>query len=192
MSVVKDSKSAIKRELTHHLPGVDAILTSGGAWGSEADLVVGTLDELGWQEIFHHVRMGPGKGIAFGLWEGKPVFCLPGGPASNEMAFLQLALPGVLRMSGENRHPLQAVSARITENLSGRHPAWTEFKDATLSCDSEGNYTVKLYRNRSRLQAIAGANCLVCIPEGTESVNLGEVVPVQVLAPRLEDIRVER
>ncbi len=190
-SVVKDSKSAIKQELMNHLPGVDAIITSGGAWGSDRELVVGALDELGWQEIFHHVRMGPGKGIAFGLWEGRPVFCLPGGPASNEMAFLQIALPGILRMGGENSHPLQTVSARLTEELRGRHRAWTEFKDATLSCDSEGNYTVRLYRNRSRLQAIASASCLVCIPEGTECVNLGEVVPVQILAPRLEDIRVE-
>lgn len=187
-SVVRDNKDAIKQELLNHLPGADAILTSGGAWGSEHDLVVGTLDEMGWQEMFHHVRMGPGKGIAFGLLGGKPVFCLPGGPASNEMAFLQLALPGILRMGGENRHPLQTVSARLTETLQGRHRAWTEFKDATLSCDSEGNYIVKLYRNRSRLQAIANATCLVCIPEGTESLNLGEIVTVQILAPHLEDI----
>ena len=187
-SVVKDNEEAIKKELLDKLPGVDTILTSGGAWGSERDLVIGVLDSLGWQEIFHHVRMGPGKGIAFGLWQNKPVFCLPGGPASNEMAFLQLALPGIMRMSGDNRHPLPTVSARLTENLEGRNQAWTEFKDATLSRDSNTNYTVKLYRNRSRLQAIASANSLVCIPEGTESLNAGDIIPVQVLASRLEDI----
>jgi molybdopterin molybdotransferase len=186
-SVVKDDEDAIKRELQSHLPNADAILTSGGAWGSERDLVVGVLDRLGWRLVFHHVRMGPGKGIAFGLWEGKPVFCLPGGPASNEMSFLQLALPGILRMSGDDRHPLRTVSARLTENVRGRHREWTEFNDATLSCDSGGNYTVKLYRNRSRLQAIARANCLICIPEGTESLDSGEIVPVQILAPHLWD-----
>jgi molybdopterin molybdotransferase len=187
-SVVKDSEGAIKRELQRHLPGVDVILTSGGAWGSERDLVIGSLARLGWRELFHHVRMGPGKGIAFGLWEGKPVFCLPGGPASNEMAFLQLALPGVLRMGGDTRHPLPTVTARLTEDLKSRHRAWTEFKDATLSGDAAGNYRVELYRNRSRLQAIAGANSLICIPEGTESLRSGAVVPVQLLAPRLDDI----
>jgi len=187
-SVVTDNEEAIKQELLKHLPGVDAILTSGGAWGSERDLVVGVLAELGWQQIFHHVRMGPGKGIAFGLWEGKPVFCLPGGPASNEMAFLQLALPGLLRIAGDTRHPLQTVFARLKENLRSRHRAWTEFKDATLSCDSEGNYTVELYHNRSRLQSIASATCLVCIPEGAESLNSGDIVPVQILAARLQDI----
>jgi molybdopterin molybdotransferase len=189
LAVVKDDKKAIERKLLKHRPGVDVILTSGGAWGSERDLVVGVLDALGWQKIFHHVRMGPGKGVAFGIWEGKPVFCLPGGPASNEMAFLQFALPGITRMGGEKRHPLQSVSARLTETLTGRHRAWTEFKDATLSCDSEGNYTVKPYIHRSRLQAIARANCLICIPEGCESLNRGQVIPVQVLVPYLVGIR---
>jgi molybdopterin molybdotransferase len=187
-SVVKDNEKAIGRELLKYLPRIDVILTSGGAWGSERDLVIGSLNKLGWREIFHHVRMGPGKGIAFGLWEGKPVFCLPGGPASNEMAFLQLALPGILRMGGDEKHPLQSVLARLTEDIKSRHRAWTEFKDAVLSRDTSGNYTVNLYRNRSRLQAIASANSLICIPEGEESLSSGEVVPVQILAPRLDDV----
>ena len=187
-SVVSDNDEEIKRELKRHLPDVDVVLTSGGAWGSERDMVVGSLNELGWKEIFHHVRMGPGKGIAFGLWEGKPVFCLPGGPASNEMAFLQLALPGVLRMSGDTRHPLQTVFAVLSESVPARHKAWTEFKDAVLTRDGDGNYAVGLYRNRSRLQAIASANGLICVPEGAESLKSGEIVPVQILMPRLDEL----
>ncbi len=187
-SVVRDNEKAIKQELVRCLPGVDVVMTSGGAWGSERDLVIGSLDKLGWQELFHHVRMGPGKGIAFGLYEGKPVFCLPGGPASNEMAFIQLALPGILRLGGDSRQPLQTVPARLSENIKSRHRAWTEFKDAVLSRDAGGLYTVSLYRHRSRLQAIASANSLVCIPEGVASLSAGDVIPVQVLAHRLDDI----
>lgn len=187
-SVVHDDEAAIKLELKKYFKNADVILTSGGAWGSERDLVIGVLNKLGWKELFHHVRMGPGKGIAFGLWEGKPVFCLPGGPASNEMAFIQLALPGVLRMSGDTRHPLQTVTAVLLENVKGRHPAWTEFKDAVLERNSSGNYSVKLYKHRSRLQAIASANSLICKPEGALSLNSGEVIQVQVLAPCVDDV----
>lgn len=187
-SVVPDDKAAIQRELAQHIEEADVVLTSGGAWGSERDLVVAALGELGWEPVFHHVRMGPGKGIAFGRWRGKPVFCLPGGPASNEMAFLQLALPGILRMSGDTRHPLQTVPARLTEDVPARHRAWTEFKDATLARDDSGDYTVSLYRHRSRLQAIASAHGLVCVPEGTDGLRAGRVVPVQVLSPRLDDL----
>ncbi len=182
-SIARDKEAAIKRELLKRIKDVDVIITSGGAWGSERDLVIGVLNGLGWREIFHHVRLGPGKGIAFGIWENKPVFCLPGGPASNEMAFIQLALPGILRISGDARHPLPTVTARLKENVKGRHPAWTEFKDAVLLRDSKGGCSVRLYKHRSRLQAIASANGLICIPEGVNSLSAGEVVPVQVLAP---------
>ena len=76
-------------------------LTSGGAWGSEKDLILQVLETLNWTGIYHRVRMGPGKPVGFGLLEGKPFFVLPGGPPSNEMAFLQLALPALLKMKGD-------------------------------------------------------------------------------------------
>jgi len=180
-SVVPDHEGSIQQELERCLPGVDAVLTSGGAWGSERDLVVGVMDKLGWRKIFHHVRMGPGKGTAFGLWRNVPVFCLPGGPASNETAFLQLALPALSRMGGATAHPLPIVHARLTEDVKGRHRAWTEFKDAVITRDDGGHYTVSPYKKRSRLQAIAHASGLLCIPEGTESLRRGESLPVQIL-----------
>jgi molybdopterin biosynthesis enzyme len=69
------------------------------------------------------------------------------------------------------------------EDVKGRHTAWTEFKDAVLSRDKKGNYSVRLYKNRSRLQAIASANSLIRIPEGVSSLNKGASITVQLLAP---------
>jgi molybdopterin molybdotransferase len=181
--IVGDSRDAIRREMVRRLPEVDAVITSGGAWVSERDLVAGVLDELGWKKVFHHVRMGPGKGIVFGILEGKPVFCLPGGPASNEMAFLQFALPGILRMAGQAGPPLPTVPARLTKDLGSRHRDWTEFRDAMLDREADGTYSVKPYHGKSRLQAIARADCLICIPEGVDSLHEGDTIPVQVLMP---------
>jgi molybdopterin biosynthesis enzyme len=69
-----------------------------------------------------------------------------------------------------------------------RNRAWTEFKEAILFQDPEGNYQVKLYGERSRLQAIARAQGLVCIPEGVDSLKSSQIVPVQVLVPRLDGL----
>jgi len=52
------------------------------------------------------------------------------------------------------------------------------------------NYQAKLYGKKSRLQAIARAHGLVCIPEGVASLKSQEIVPVQLLAPRLEGMGV--
>ena len=184
--IVADDAGAIQQELQRHLSVNDAVFTSGGAWGSERDLAIGVLDSLGWRKIFHYLRMGPGKGTAFGMFEDKPVFCLPGGPLSNEMAFLQLALPALLRMSGETRHPLPTVFARLSEEVKSRHRAWTEFKDAVVTRTPAGSYIAAPYKSGSRLKSIAGAGGLICIPEGQDSLPRGAFVPVQLLTPRPE------
>jgi molybdopterin biosynthesis enzyme len=84
-------------------------------------------------------------------------------------------------MAGDRRPPLSIIPARLAEYLASRNRRWTEFKNATISADIEGCHTVRLYRSRSRLQAIAGSNGLICIPEGTNCLSSGTVVPVQLL-----------
>jgi molybdopterin molybdotransferase len=187
-SVVADNEDAILQEMQKHSRNVDAVLTIGGTLDTRRRFVIAALNKLGWQELFNQVRMEPGEKIVFGVWENLPVFCLPGDPAGNRMAFLQLALPALLRMSGETRHPLQTVPARLTEEVKGRYNNWTDFKDASISLDAGGCYTAALYKNRSSLQTIAGAGGLICIPEGKETLRSGEVVPVQLLASRLDDL----
>ncbi|MDD4924533.1 MAG: molybdopterin molybdotransferase MoeA [Dehalococcoidales bacterium] len=189
--VVKDDRAAIRCKMEDLFTAVDVILTSGGAWGSERDLTVGILDEFKWHKKFSNVRMGPGKGVSFGLWNNKPVFCLPGGPASNEMAFLQLALPGILRMEGQKRHPLPTVFAKLTKDVTSRHRDWAEFKSAVLAYKN-GEYQVTPYQNRSRLQSIANATCFICIPEGFDVLSGGDTIEVQLLTPSLGGLSIVR
>jgi molybdopterin molybdotransferase len=182
-SVTRDNSEAIERELKGSISAADLIITSGGAWGSERDLIVKVLDGLGWQKLFNHVRLGPGKGVAFGIWEGKPVFCLPGGPPSNEMAFLQLALPGIALLTGQTNPPLLTVSARLTEDLKRRHVAWTEYKKAKLVRELDGSFTVTPFFEVSRLKHMAESKALICIPEGIEALYRDQIITVQVTLP---------
>lgn len=181
--VLPDRRERLLRELPALLEPADALLTSGGAWGSERDLVLQVLEELGWRKVFHRVRLGPGKAVGFGLLKDKPVFCLPGGPPSNEMAFLQLALPGVLRMSGRRGSPFPAVEARLTEPVTGREADWTQIRRGRLHQDAEGTLRVAPYRPPSRLQSMALADCLIHLPEGVVRLAAGDKVRVQLLSP---------
>ncbi|MBW2146497.1 MAG: molybdopterin molybdotransferase MoeA [Deltaproteobacteria bacterium] len=183
VQVVRDDTAAIRQALLHFYASADTILTSGGAWGSERDFIVRLLDGLGWNKVFHRVRIGPGKGIAFGLWEGKPVFCLPGGPPSNEIAFLQLALPGILRMAGYSGPPFATISARLIVDLEARSADWTQFVHARLSMDLKDGLQVTPHRPKSRLESIAAATCLITIPEGEVRLEAGQMIPVQLIAP---------
>jgi molybdopterin molybdotransferase len=183
MKVLPDRRDVLIRELPPFLDQADVLLTSGGAWGSERDLVIQVLDELGWRKVFHRVRLGPGKAVGFGLLGSKPVFCLPGGPPSNEMAFLQLALPGVLRLMGRNGPPFPVVEARLTEPLKGREIDWTQIRRGRIEQAADGSLRVTPYRPPSRLQSMALADCLIELPEGVERLEAGGKVRVQLLSP---------
>ena len=182
LAILPDRRDDLRQELPRAIVGHDALLTSGGAWGSERDLVVGVLEELGWKRVFHRVRMGPGKAVGFGLLEGRPVFCLPGGPPSNELAFLQLALPGVLRLAGWQGSPFPSLTARLTEPVKGRDIDWTQFMRGRLHRQTDGGFRVTPYHPRSRLESMALADCLIEVPEGVEGLEAGERASVQILS----------
>lgn len=174
-----DVVSAIRQQMGH----ADVFISSGGIWGSEKDLMLKVLESLNWKGIYHRVRMGPGKAVAFGFLENKPFFCLPGGPPSNEMAFLQIALPGVLKMRGHLRPRFPVVTARLAETVSGVGH-WTQFIHAEVKKEA-AELVVMPLQQKSRLQTMAGKNALICIPEGTEVLDAGSLIEVQLLDTRV-------
>jgi molybdopterin molybdotransferase len=178
--VVRDDAKLIREKLLTCLQGYDAILTSGGAWSGERDLVVRLLDELGWEKIYHRVRIGPGKAVAFGLFDGKPVFCLPGGPPSNHMAFLQLGLPGLMKMSGVREAGLPVRRMRLAESVSGQVD-WTQFVHGRLEETSDLLLFYPL-NAPSRLQMMSAADAILKIPEGQSHLEKGQVIEGQILS----------
>ncbi|MGQ9490238.1 MAG: molybdopterin molybdotransferase MoeA [Anaerolineae bacterium] len=174
-----DNPAALTTALLDALAKNDAVITSGGAWSGEHDLVAGTLDRLGWRKIYHRVRLGPGKGAGFGLWQGKPVFILPGGPASNQMAFLQLALPGLHRLMGRHPSGLPVCPARLAAAISGQRD-WTQFVEGRFEWRNRELWIVPA-QGPSRLRSMASCEGYIKIPEGTETLEAGAQVLVQVL-----------
>jgi molybdopterin molybdotransferase len=179
VSVVKDDPELIERALLDAVDGHDAVLTSGGAWGGERDLVVRLLDKMGWQKVFHRVKMGPGKAVGFGLLRGKPVFCLPGGPPSNQMAFMQIALPGLLKLSGHARPGLPKIAVTLAEGVRAQED-WTQFLDGRFR-SAGGDILFHPFRMASRLQSMASSEGILEVSEGVGEIRRGSRVWVQAL-----------
>jgi molybdopterin molybdotransferase len=179
VSVIKDEAKAIREHLFEAVATQDAILTSGGAWRGDRDLVVKVLDQLGWQKIYHRVKIGPGKAVGFGMWQGKPVFCLPGGPPSNQMAFIQLGLPGLQKLAGCRRVGLSQVWATLAQPVRGQED-WTQFLEGQFE-DTAAGLLFRPVKQLSRLQTMATTEGLLAIPEGTAQLPAGAKVQVQLL-----------
>jgi molybdopterin molybdotransferase len=176
--VLPDEVTKIRQGLAASLKECDAILTSGGAWKGDRDLVVHLLDELGWEKIYHRVRMGPGKAVGFGLMEKKPIFCLPGGPPSNHIAFLELALPGLQRLSGWAKLRLPEVPAEMVETVKGQTD-WTQFIHGRLELRDQTLVFIPTWKEASRLSSMADSNAVVMIPEGETQLMAGKQVIAQ-------------
>ncbi len=178
--VVGDALKEIRRTLEQTIAQVDVVVTSGGAWTGDKDLVVQALEDLGWQEIYHGIHMTPGKGTGFGLLHEKPVFMLPGGPSASLMGFLQLVLPGLLTMAGYGFSELPEINVQLGSELHGRHREWTQCIFGTLERRKSG-YLFQPLLTRSRLLSMAEAEAIVRIPEGQTRLAAGTVVKAQII-----------
>ncbi len=183
MDVVKDDFEAMHRVIGQQLATADAIVTSGGAWTGDRDLVAKVLNSLGWQQVFHRIRIGPGKAVGFGMLKEKPVFILPGGPPSNLMGFLQIALPGLLKLAGHRHTGLPKANVRLATELRGRYADWTQFVFGTLERDGD-TPVFQAKKDKSRLRSMAEAQAVVAIPEGQTVLPAGRIVPAQILDER--------
>jgi molybdopterin molybdotransferase len=180
VEIVRDDAKLISVALKNMSNETDAVITSGGAWTGDYDMVSRVLHDLGWKEVFHRIRIGPGKAVGFGILDQKPVFILPGGPPSNLMGFLQIALPGLLALAGYTHSGLPVTNARLASNIDEGKADWTDFFFGTL----EYNDDLPIFspmKKRSRLSSIARADAIAVVPEGMESLLAGAVIPVQLL-----------
>lgn len=181
LAIAKDDYTALCDTLKLISGETDAVLTSGGAWTGEHDLMAQVLAELGWQKVFHRIRMGPGKAVGFGLLDKKPVFILAGGPSSNLMGYLQIALPGLLALSGHANPGLPRIKARLAIDIRGGKPDWTDFFYGIIEQDGDRLPMFYPKEKRARLTSIAEATAVAAIPEGQDCLMAGSIIDVQLL-----------
>ncbi len=175
LDIVKDNQVDLEHCLQNAVETHDAIITSGGAWTGDKDLVARSFESLGWEKHYHRVRLGPGKAAGFGLLTQKPVFILPGGPPSNLVAFLMLALPGLLKLSGYQLPELPKIKVRLKQPIRSQN-GWAHAEFGRLENSDSGMIFDPIGKSGSRLKSMADADALLLIPEGKSQLNKDESV----------------
>ncbi len=175
--IVRDNYAGLMDMINNLLPRFDIIITSGGLLAGDRDLVLPVMEELGTEYLFQRVKMGPGKGVCLGICRGRTIFNLPGGPPSNYLAFMLLALPGVLRLAGRSAPFRPVLRAGLRGEIRGRR-AWTQFSFAQKRWEENGRLSVIPCDPGSRLMKIAMSDCVVEVPEGTELLKKGQQVRI--------------
>jgi molybdopterin molybdotransferase len=167
----------------------DILLVSGGVSAGDLDLVPGTLAACGVEQVFHKVRLKPGKPVWFGILRRPAgesstlVFGLPGNPASSLVCFELFVRPALQILAG--RPPGTWHRRRIEARLIATAKAPPD-RPAYVPCRlvqerSEWLADPLPWTGSSDLVGLAVADGLLALPAGAGVLEAGAGVEVVVL-----------
>jgi molybdopterin molybdotransferase len=94
-----DNRDHLRTILDKAAEHCDVILSSGGASAGDEDHMSALLKDTGSFALWR-IAMKPGRPLAMGQWQGKPVFGLPGNPVAAMVCALVFAAPALRVMAG--------------------------------------------------------------------------------------------
>ena len=181
--IVRDTAADLRGALGEAAAGADVIVTSGGVSVGDHDYVKPVVDELGTMD-FWSIAIRPGRPLAFGEIDGRPIFGLPGNPVSSLLGFELFVRPALLRMGGRRLLHRPRVTARCTEPID-TPPGLRFFARGVYDPETNSVRTTGP-QGSGILRSMALANCFIDVPETTDHVSPGEAVVV-ILTDRPED-----
>ncbi len=169
---VGDDRAALRGRLDAAAARTDVILTSGGASAGDEDHVSALLTETGTVEVWR-IAIKPGRPLALGLWQGVPVFGLPGNPVAAFVCTLVFAEPAFRLLAGGGwRLPAGfTVPAAFSKS---KKPGRREYLRARLNAD--GAAEVFKSEGSGRISGLAWADGLVEIGDGAREIGPGDPV----------------
>ena len=123
--------------------------------------------------LVHGIAIAPGKPTIIGRIRGKPVFGLPGHPASAFVVLIAIVRPLIDRMLGIPR-PLQRMErATIAVNIPSQRG-----REEYVRVILENGVATPLFGKSGLLNTLIRSNGLIRIPAGAEGLEQGSVVEV--------------
>jgi molybdopterin molybdotransferase len=186
LGIARDDRDELRRLVERGL-AADVLVLSGGVSAGILDLVPEVLAELGVGQVFHKVRLKPGKPLWFGALppqaprqQATLVFGLPGNPVSSLVCFELFVRFAIDRLSGRESSS-RLRTARLGAPFAHRGDRPT-YHPGQLSEDGVKPTALPLaWRGSADLRTLAEANCLICFPAGDREYATGESVTARML-----------
>jgi molybdopterin molybdotransferase len=166
--------------------GMDVLTLSGGVSAGKRDLVPGILGELGVTQLFHKIKMKPGKPLLFGITAGDAskrtlVFALPGNPVASLVCFELFVRPALRKLMALPPGPA-FVQATLTKDYSYRADRPTYHPARLIRTDAAWTVEMVPWFGSPDLRGVLSANAFAQLPDGDHVHRAGS---------RLNVLRVE-
>ncbi len=168
---VADDRTALRGRLDMAAGQADVILTSGGASAGDEDHVSALLNEAGAMALWR-IAIKPGRPLALGMWNGTPVFGLPGNPVAAMVCTLVFGAPALAQMAGADWAEPQGFDLPAAFEKR-KKPGRREYLRARVR---DGRVEVFASEGSGRISGLAWADGLVELPDGALHVRPGDPV----------------
>jgi len=185
MGIVQDETKRMETALRKALNAADVVITSGGVSVGPTDIIPKILDTLGKPGVVvYGVAIRPGKPTTIAVISKKPVFSLPGHPASALLIFHLFARPILLRMAGRKEETAFTVSAVTSERLFPSRGRRT-YVTVTLKRDKSGRIVASPVPTglSGAITTLAKADGFLVIHESRQFIEKGQRVEVELFKP---------
>jgi len=181
LSLVTDTREALRAALARGVAECDMVLASGGTSVGAEDLIPEMIDALGPPGVLvHGLSVKPGRPLVIGLAGEVPVFGLPGHPTSALVIFREVVAPLLRPAAASLPDAFPTVPARLARNLpsqAGRE----DFVRVRLE-RREGEWrAVPVLGPSALISSLVQADGIIRVPAEAEGLYAGEMVEVELL-----------
>jgi len=188
LGIARDETDELRRLMSDGLEN-DVLVISGGVSAGVLDLVPRALADLGVRQVFHKVRLKPGKPLWFGVAHSTLpiphsalVFGLPGNPVSSLVCFELFVKPAIARIAGRHWEPPHVTqSAKLTREFQHRGDRPTYHPARLVFSLNERLAEPLAWHGSSDIRGFVGANALIVFPAGDRRYQPSETVEVLML-----------
>jgi molybdopterin molybdotransferase len=182
LGIVRDERHELRGRIQEGL-SCDVLLLSGGVSAGTLDLVPSVLTELGVEQVFHKIRMKPGKPLWFGVLDSPDQSCLvlglPGNPVSSMVCFESFGRPMLGVMAGRTPQGRRNQQAILTQDIAIRGDRPTYFPSTLVRASDGLTVTPVAWGGSADLRSTALANGVACLEPKPAGYQVGDLVPVQ-------------
>jgi len=195
LGIARDNRPHLRERIAAGLQH-DVLLLSGGVSAGQLDLVPSELTGAGVRQVFHKVRIKPGKPIWFGTLQNKSgvksdseihspdsrnsclVFGLPGNPVSSMVCFELFVRTAVRQLRGEQTVEPQRISARLAHPYSHRDDRETYLPATFVWSEGGLRATLVKWHGSSDLQATRDAGAMAVFAAEPHEYQAGDLIDI--------------
>ncbi|MCX5876216.1 MAG: molybdopterin molybdotransferase MoeA [Deltaproteobacteria bacterium] len=179
LGLVADDCDRIVATLKDALHGPSqGVITTGGMGPGNYDLLPQAFAKLGIHPVYTALAVRPGRSTMFGLYNGKPIFALPGPPPAVFLLFHELVLPALRRMQGQQRPLPPLVRATLTAPILLKKTGLLNLKGAVVRLNGKSLTARPTHKNEV-------ANAIIHLPANRKHLLAGEDVSLRLCPPNL-------